>query len=243
MDYEVDSRLASFVVDSHVSALEYATATAMPNSQMSAAQADPATHNPNLIPQALLKKYILFARQNCHPKLTKIDGDKISRLYSDLRRESMVTGGIPIAVRHIEGIIRMSEAHAKMHLREYVLEEDVNVAIRVMLESFISSQKFAVMRPLRAHFDKYLTYKKDQFELLLFALHQLVNDALQVRVLRGSSFEEAQSRPVEIETDEFRAKAQELNISVIEPFLVSDVFQRNGFKLDRARKFIIKTFA
>jgi len=42
-----------------------------------------------------------------------------------------------IAVRHIESIIRMAEAHAKMHLREVVLDEDIDVAINVMLESFI----------------------------------------------------------------------------------------------------------
>ena len=46
---------------------------------------------------------------------------------SDLRRESLATGGIPIAVRHIESMIRMSEAHAKLHLRDHVTEEDVNM--------------------------------------------------------------------------------------------------------------------
>ena len=38
--------------------------------------------------------------------------------------------GMPIAVRHLESIIRMSEAHAAMHLREYVNEQDVDTAIR-----------------------------------------------------------------------------------------------------------------
>lgn len=46
-------------------------------------------------------------------------------------------------------MIRMAEAHAKMHLRDYVLEDDVNMAIRVMLESFIDTQKFSVMRTMR----------------------------------------------------------------------------------------------
>lgn len=59
------------------------------------------------------------------------------------------TGSIPITVRHIESMIRMAEAHAKMHLRDYVLEDDVNMAIRVMLESFIDTQKFSVMRSMR----------------------------------------------------------------------------------------------
>ena len=59
------------------------------------------------------------------------------------------TGSIPITVRHIESLIRTAEAHAKMHLRDYVLDEDVNMAIRVMLESFIDTQKYAVMKTMR----------------------------------------------------------------------------------------------
>ena len=43
----------------------------------------------------------------------------------------------------------MAEANAKMHLREYISEDDVNMAIRVMLESFIDTQKFSVMRNMR----------------------------------------------------------------------------------------------
>lgn len=60
-----------------------------------------------------------------------------------------ITGSIPITVRHIESMIRMAEAHARMHLREYVHEDDVNMAIRVMLESFIDTQKYSVMRNMK----------------------------------------------------------------------------------------------
>lgn len=60
--------------------------------------------------------------------------------------------GVPIAVRHIESIIRMSEAHARMHLRSYVSQEDVDMAIRVLLDSFISTQKFGVQKALQKVF-------------------------------------------------------------------------------------------
>ena len=43
----------------------------------------------------------------------------------------------------------MAEAHARMHIREYVTDDDVNMAIRVMLESFIDTQKFSVMRQMK----------------------------------------------------------------------------------------------
>ena len=42
-------------------------------------------------------------------------------------------GGIPIAVRHIESVLRMSEAYAKMHLRDYVRAEDIDFAIQMLL--------------------------------------------------------------------------------------------------------------
>lgn len=79
-------------------------------------------------------------------------------------------------------MIRMAEAHARMHLREYVHEEggwlqpceglcevlstswyfcaDLNVAIQCMLESFISTQKAATVQRLRTKLSRFLTYKK-----------------------------------------------------------------------------------
>lgn len=48
-----------------------------------------------------------------------------------------MVGGIPIAVRHIESVLRMSESHAKIHLRDYVRTEDIDFAIRMLLESFL----------------------------------------------------------------------------------------------------------
>ena len=62
---------------------------------------------------------------------------------------SQATGSIPITVRHIESMIRMAEAHARLHLRESVNHDDVNMAIRVMLDSFISTQKFSIMKAMK----------------------------------------------------------------------------------------------
>lgn len=123
--------------------------------------------------------------------------DRVSVTWSVCALQQ-ATGSIPITVRHIESMIRMAEAHAKMHLRDYVLEDDVNMAIRVMLESFIDTQKFSVMRSMRKvcgrwrplqlallgfweanfsslqTFARYLAFRRDNNELLLFILKQLV---------------------------------------------------------------------
>jgi DNA replication licensing factor MCM2 len=55
---------------------------------------------------------------------------QIASLYADLRAQSTISGGVPIAVRHIESIMRMAEATARMSLRDYVRDDDVDFAIK-----------------------------------------------------------------------------------------------------------------
>lgn len=105
-----------------------------------------------IIPQDLLRKYIQYARDRVKPQLHQMDNDKISRLYSDLRRESLSTGSYPITVRHLESMIRMSEASAKMHLREYVRGDDIDLAIQVTVGSFVSAQKSSIKKQLERGF-------------------------------------------------------------------------------------------
>jgi len=90
----------------------------------------------------------MYARDRVHPKLHDLDREKLSRLFADLRRESLATGSFPITVRHLESMIRMAEASAKMHLREYVRTDDVDLAISVAIGSFVSAQKLSVKRSL-----------------------------------------------------------------------------------------------
>lgn len=52
------------------------------------------------------------------------------QVYIELRKSAAASHGMPIAVRHLESLIRMSEAHARMHLRDYVSDEDINMAIK-----------------------------------------------------------------------------------------------------------------
>lgn len=78
-----------------------------------------------------------------------MDRDKVARAYGELRRESSNTGSVAITVRQIESTVRLAEAHARMHLREYVNDDDVNMALRIVLESFVATQKYGVMKSMR----------------------------------------------------------------------------------------------
>merc|ERR1719150_3665263 len=191
------------------------------------------------IPQDLLKKYILYARERVHPKLHQMDQDKVAKMYSDLRRESMATGSIPITVRHIESMIRIAEANAKMHLREFVHEDDVNMAIRVMLESFIDTQKFSVMKAMKRNFARYLSFKRDNNELLLFILRQLAQETvtyMRTRYGRGDEEQEV----VEVAENDLLEKAKQINIENLLPFYQSEIFKANNFSYDKKRKLVIQ---
>ena len=102
-----------------------------------------------LIPQDILRKYIMYAREKIRPKLHDLDQEKLSHLFADLRRESMATGSFPITVRHLESMIRMAEASAKMQLREYVRSDDIDLAISVAIGSFVSAQKISIKKTLQ----------------------------------------------------------------------------------------------
>lgn len=110
------------------------------------------------IPQELLRKYILYARERCQPKLYQIDQDKIARLFADMRRESLATGAYPITVRHLEAIMRIAEAFCKMRLSEYCSSQDIDRAIAVTVDSFIASQKISCKKALSRAFAKYVQH-------------------------------------------------------------------------------------
>ncbi|ERN06348.1 hypothetical protein AMTR_s00016p00242770 [Amborella trichopoda] len=183
VDEVTDEMLARFVVDSHAKSqpkgtiLEDQPRNPNPNDSVEKDFQPPV--DPEILSQDMLRKYITYAKLNVFPKLHDSDMDKLTHVYAELRRESSHGQGVPIAVRHIESMIRTSEAHARMHLRSYVSEEDVDMAIRVLLDSFISTQKFGVQKALQKRFKKYMTFKKDYNELLLHLLRGIVKEVLE----------------------------------------------------------------
>jgi len=226
-----DERLAKFVVESH--------ANSHPDREIPEGEDDDeGSEGP--IKQTLLRKYVVYAKQNVRPRIANIDTDKLTRVYAELRRESEAGGGMPLAVRHIESMIRMAEACARIHLRQTVRDEDINFGIRVMLESFISSQKFGVQRSLRKQFSKYLTYQKDNNELIYYLLSSLFKDEAQFT--RSKNFlrlSQDQDEQVRVPVRDLEARAKELEVHDLTAFFESSLFT-NSFSHDAANKVIVK---
>lgn len=123
-----------------------------------------------------LRKYILYAKTNIHPVFSNVNVEKISNMYSDLRKES-ISSGLPITVRHIESIIRISEAFAKIELRSFVTFEDIDDAISVVLDSFMGAQRYSVSKNMKKKFLKY--FKKSNVDVVLFILKEMFNERLR----------------------------------------------------------------
>ncbi|KAG9963675.1 MCM-domain-containing protein, partial [Aureobasidium melanogenum] len=161
VDPEEDERLAAFVVNSHgrahptiSSAANDAPVNSMQDANMEV-DGDQGTSKQGEIPQEMLRKYILHARERCRPKLVSIDQDKIARLFADMRKESLATGAYPITVRHLESILRIAEAFAKMRLSDFCSSTDIDRAIAVAVDSFVGSQKVSCKKALARAFAKY----------------------------------------------------------------------------------------
>jgi len=214
VDPIADEALAEFVVGSHQ--------RLHPNEEETADDsAGPNTAPGKVIDQALLRKYIMYARLHTKPVLHDVDVEKIKQVYAELRQASQ-SGGVSIAVRHIESIIRMSEASARLHLRDHVRNDDVNLAISVMVNSVINSQKIAVKRAFERKFGKYLVDAGDANQLLEFQLRKLFSNAAELHAIKYGS--RPPSIPIAVEVEGFEAKAREMGVDDTTAFYASATF-------------------
>ncbi|KAI3624288.1 MCM2 [Malassezia furfur] len=230
-----DEMLARFVVSSH------ARAHPLFDDEVDE-QRVATTWDADIIPQDMLRKYITYARDRITPRLDALDEERLSRLYVDLRRESLNTGSYPITVRHLESMIRMAEASAKMHLRDYVRADDIDVAIRATVESFVSAQKMSIKRTLERGFRKYIHQARDADELLAFLLGGIVKDKMRFSRYGGARRQAEMPTTVTVPLSELETRAKELDLYDVRPFLLSRVFKANGYVYSEADGTITKRF-
>ncbi|MBW3019239.1 minichromosome maintenance protein MCM [Candidatus Woesearchaeota archaeon] len=110
-DQAKDDRMASFILEMHK----------LP-------KLDP------VIDSEFLRKFIAYARQNCHPKLTDVAIEELKEYYLKMRSSATGEGikSVPISARQLEGLVRLSEASAKIHLRDKVLKTDARRAVELL---------------------------------------------------------------------------------------------------------------
>jgi DNA replication licensing factor MCM5 len=97
-----------------------------------------------------MKKYIQYCKAKCKPVLSEEAGQVLTSSYvkirDDVRKQAIQSQGnedaqsvIPITVRQLEALVRLSESLAKTRLDSEVRIEDVNEALRLFRVSTMAA--------------------------------------------------------------------------------------------------------
>ena len=98
-----------------------------------------------------MTRYITYAKAHVNPSLSEEAGKALVDGYKALRAVGYMGGKKTITAtpRQLESLIRLAEAHARLHLRQTVEADDVREAIRLMK---VATQQ-AAMDPRTGHID------------------------------------------------------------------------------------------
>jgi len=83
-----------------------------------------------------LRKYVIYARKNIKPELTKEALDTLKEFYVTVRNKTKELTDFPLVItaRQYEALLRISQAYAKMRLSNQVEQQDVERAIKIFSE-------------------------------------------------------------------------------------------------------------
>ncbi|XP_070276040.1 DNA helicase MCM8 isoform X2 [Myotis yumanensis] len=91
------------------------------------------------IPHQLLRKYIGYARQYVYPRLSTEAAQILQDFYLELRKQSQRLNSSPITTRQLESLIRLTEARARLELREQATKEDAEDIVEIMKYSMLGT--------------------------------------------------------------------------------------------------------
>ncbi|KAF3770683.1 MCM-domain-containing protein [Cryphonectria parasitica EP155] len=92
------------------------------------------------IPVETMKRYLSYCKSRCAPRLSEAAAEKLSSHFVSIRKQVHATeleanarSSIPITVRQLEAIVRITESLAKLTLSPVATEAHVDEAIRLFL--------------------------------------------------------------------------------------------------------------
>ncbi|CAG9462591.1 unnamed protein product [Pedinophyceae sp. YPF-701] len=106
-------------------------------------RAQPGEEDEAVVPPALLRKYIAYARQMVRPKLTEAAAARLQSFWLEMRAKvggGMSEESVSVTTRQLDGLVRLAEARARMELRSQVLESDASDVVELMMESLLGAQ-------------------------------------------------------------------------------------------------------
>ncbi|XP_018784738.1 PREDICTED: DNA replication licensing factor Mcm5 [Bactrocera latifrons] len=134
------------VKDVHDETRDITMAKHIINVHLSSNKNIPVERSEGEISLSTFKKYIHYCRTHCGPRLSEDAGDKLKSRYVLMRsgagqqeKSADKRLSIPITVRQLEAIIRISESLAKMRLLPFATDEHVNEALRLFQVSTLDA--------------------------------------------------------------------------------------------------------
>ncbi|HNV01248.1 MAG TPA: minichromosome maintenance protein MCM, partial [archaeon] len=135
LDRTMDQKISDHILVTHQSGekLKQSSITGKALSKKDMEKIEEVT-KPKIDPE-LLRKYISYARQKCFPILSEESMKTISEFYVGLRDQGRGKGTYAATARQLEGLVRLSEASARVRLSNIVEIEDAERAIRLVKKS------------------------------------------------------------------------------------------------------------
>jgi replicative DNA helicase Mcm len=133
-DEEEDRRLADHILTTNYAGELNTQREEMTSPDVSRDEVESFTDevDPDIDP-TLFRKYVAYAKQTCHPRMTEPAREAIKDFYTDLRAKGTDEDApVPVTARQLEAIVRLAEASARVRLSDRVTEEDADRVIELV---------------------------------------------------------------------------------------------------------------
>ncbi|WIV68433.1 LAGLIDADG family homing endonuclease [Natrialbaceae archaeon AArc-T1-2] len=133
-DEEKDRDLAEHILTTNYAGELTTQREEMPSLEVSAEEIEEMTDQVDpVIDAELLRKYVAYAKQNCHPRMTEEAREAIRDFYVDLRAKGTDEDApVPVTARKLEALVRLSEASARVRLSDTVEQADAERVIEIV---------------------------------------------------------------------------------------------------------------
>ena len=85
----------------------------------------------DIVSTSFMRKYVRYAKKYVHPTLSSDAKEVIKAFYLELRRNAPINDSAPVTARQLESLVRLSEARARVDLRELVTDRDAMDAVEL----------------------------------------------------------------------------------------------------------------
>ncbi|WP_135534960.1 MULTISPECIES: minichromosome maintenance protein MCM [Halostella] len=133
-DEEEDKNLAEHILTTNYAGELNTQRTEMASPDITKQEVDDVTEEVDPIIEAdLLRKYVAYAKQNCHPRMTDDAREAIQNFYVDLRSKGQDEDApVPVTARKLEALVRLAEASARVRLSDTVNSDDAERVIEIV---------------------------------------------------------------------------------------------------------------